>query len=313
MQKTTTLKDFKVLVLKTVLSILVLGISFQVSFAQEVQRTKGQPVVTPFMKKQQNAVITPVYATDVPAINQRAIANNPVSHNISNATNSFSRNPVASINLPGIPPTSNIVQDVCVFNGGLVAGDLTMTAGRPFRDGVAMACGVPKACAGASGTGPYYYDVYTMQNLTCQAQCVTVNYVANAGGGDVFVSTYLGSFNPLSLCTNRIADGGSSSLSGGASVTFSFNVAVNATVVFIVNGAQINTACPSYTMTVTGLNCTPPPPCTGAPTTSVLSQMQIPGPTVNLINEGFTTVVPAGWFAQNNSVPIGSFPNWFRL
>ncbi len=49
-------------------------------------------------------------------------------------------------------------------------------------------------------------------------------------------------------------------------------------------------------------------------TAAVLSQAQIAGPPVNLINETlFTTVPPAGgWFVQNNSVPIGSFPNWFK-
>ncbi len=46
-------------------------------------------------------------------------------------------------------------------------------------------------------------------------------------------------------------------------------------------------------------------------TASVLSQVQIPGPPILLINEGFTTVVPAGWVAQNNSQPVG-LTGWFQ-
>jgi hypothetical protein len=206
--------------------------------------------------------------------------------------------------------TSNLIGDVCTFNGGLVAGDLTLTNGRFFRDGVPSACGAGKVCPGNFGTGPYFYDTYTLQNLTCATQCVTVDYIANAGGGDVFVTAYNGSFDPNNLCTNYMADGGLSSLSGGTGVTFAFTVPANTTVVFVAMAAQISTPCPSYTMTVTGLNCTPPPPCT-APTSSVLSQFQIPGVPVQLFNEGFTTVVPAGWVAQNNSQPVG-LTGWFQ-
>ena len=343
MQKKTTLKDFKVFLLKAVLSILVLGISFQVSFAQNVmerkaaikakQGTQVKPVVNPvnlpvstvtkisngnygsqsinvpmnvIVNKSNpapNIVVQPAgSATDVPSLNQTKTQTNP-------GTSGFvTSNPGLRTGTP--TPTPNGTQDVCVFNGSLVAGDLTMSP-RPFRDGVPGACPT-KACAGTSGTGPYFYDTYTMQNLTCIAQCVTVNYIANAGGGDCFVSTYNGSFNPTNLCLNRMSDGGSSSLSGGAAVSFTFTVAINQTVVFVVNGAQVSTACPSYTMTVTGLNCSPPPPCT-PPTSSILSQVGGPPVPTNLFNETFNTVapLPAGWASQNLSAPVGA-TGWFQ-
>ena len=345
MQKTITLKDFKVFVLKTVLSILVLGISFQVSFAQNVmerkaamkakQGTQVNPVVNQVSLPVSNLPVTtkitngttgsqsinvpanmiinkssaPVNrivqptgtATDVPSLNQKIEATHSLYPNIT-------ANPDTRAGIP--TPTPNGTQDVCVFNGSLAAGDLTMSP-RPFRDGVPGACPT-KACAGTSGTGPYFYDTYTMQNLTCVAQCVTVNYIANAGGGDIFVSTYNGSFNPASQCTNRMSDGGSSSLSGGAAVSFTFTVAINQTVVFVVNGAQVSTACPSYTMTVTGLNCSPPPPCT-PPTSSILSQVGGPPVPTNLFNETFNTVapLPAGWASQNLSAPVGA-TGWFQ-
>ena len=305
MQKTTTLKDFKVKLLRTILSIFVLGISFQVSIGQELQRTKGKAVPLPFTVKQQNAVAAKVSATDVPEINQRMTG-------FSGATHSISSNPILTLGQNRVEPTSNIVDDVCTFNGSLVSGDLTLTNGRFFRDGVPSACGATKVCPGPFGTGPYYYDTYSLVNGTCQTQCVTVNYIANAGGGDVFVVAYNGSFNPTNLCTNYMADGGSSSLSGGAAVTFNVTVAANTTVIFVAMAAQISTACPSYTMTVTGLNCTPPPPgCSNPITASVLSQVQVPAAPVNLINEGFNTVIPAGWAAQNNSQPVG-LTNWFQ-
>jgi len=333
MQKTTTQKDLKVYLLKTFLAILILSISFQVSFAQEKvlskpsSARKGFPTERPAESKPSvvvtpqravvNTPITPIRVaaaaakkslaataepSDVPSINKQIAAkikSNPA------MAQSLKANSPLSFN----PTTPNLVNDVCTFNGSLVAGDLTLTNGRFFRDGVPSTCSGVKACPGGFGTGPYYYDTYTMQNLTCVSQCVTVDYIANPGGGDVFVTAYNGSFNPNSLCTNYIADGGLSSLAGGTPVSFSLTVPANATIVFVAMGAQISTECPSYTMTVTGINCTPPPVCS-APTSSILSQAQIPGPPVTLINEQFDgTIVPAGWAFQNLSAPLG-LTNW---
>ncbi|MBK8610200.1 MAG: T9SS type A sorting domain-containing protein [Chitinophagaceae bacterium] len=330
MHKKTTLQKFTVFLLKTILPVLVLSVAFQLATAQRLreqsqdarQKSQSATVVKPVdmtgltreMVKanpellarvkgdapKSNATTGSIVAgtpTDVPEFNQRI-------------AEKMALMKVPQSNFNANTNSSNVIGDVCTFNGGLVTGDLTLTNGRFFRDGIPSTCAAAKACGGPFGTGPYFYDTYTLQNLTCAAQCVTVNYIANAGGGDVFVVAYNGTFNPANLCTNYMADGGSSSLSGGAAVTFSFNVPANTTVTFVAMAAQPNTPCPSYTMTVTGLNCTPPPVCT-PPTSSVLSQFQIPGPIVTLINEGFGTVVPAGWFAQNNSQPVGA-TGWFQ-
>ncbi|MGF2411734.1 choice-of-anchor J domain-containing protein [Ferruginibacter sp.] len=259
------------------------------SAATAVQQSVGS-------KKFGAASFATTEATDVPAINKQAAEKLLKNPGLKEATASIA---------PTTNPTGNIVNDVCTFNGSLVTGDLTLTNGRFFRDGVGSTCAGAKVCPGAFGTGPYFYDTYTMQNNTCASQCVTVNYIANVGGGDVFVAAYNGSFSPANLCTNYMADGGSSSLSGGAAVTFTFNIPANATVVFVAMAAQISTACPSYTMTVTGINCAPPPTCT-PPTSSILGQATIPGPTVNLFNEQFDgTIPPAGWPVQNLSSPVG--------
>ncbi len=316
MQKTTTLKDFKVFLLKTFLSILVLSISFKASFGQEgalskpASAKKGFPTERPAVPANQKAVVQerpaskrlpataasmgPVEASDVPEINKQIaekFANNPGLTQRIQATSST--------------PVPNGLTDVCTFSGSLASTDLTLTNGRFFRDGVASVCGSSKVCPGPFGTGPYYYDTYTFTNQTCASQCVTVRYSANGTTGDVFSVAYLGSFNPANLCTNYIADGGLSSLVGSGAVTYNFTLAANATVVIVVNGAQVATACDSYSLVVSGINCTPPPSCT-PPTSSVLSQAQIAGPPVNLINEQFDGAIPpAGWNVQNLSNPVG--------
>ncbi len=315
MHKTTTQKDFKVFLLKTFLPILFLSISVQVSFAQQKAlvkpstATKGQPTERPALKP--TATITPLRPaakkaiasataepTDVPAINQQFA--------LKMSKNAGISQPFTGTNLP----TSNIINDVCTFTGSLQAGDATIAGGRLFRDGGLMTCAATKACPGTSGAGPFFYDTYTMTNQTCAAQCVTVSYVADGTSGLPFVTAYSGTtFNPASVCTNYLADGGSSALVGGAAVSFSFNLPANASVTLVVNEAVTAAVTDHYTMTVTGINCAPPPACT-PPTSSVLSQVQIQGPPVTLINEQFDgTIPPAGWPIQNLSNPVG-LTNW---
>ena len=322
MQKTTTLKDFKVFLLKTFLATLFLSISFLVSHAQVGTLTKpasakrGLPTEKPavLVSKQTVAATAPnaaqkkVFmaansnfgATDVPEINKK------------NSELMAAKKPYIAVNAPSTNGI-NGVSAVCTFNGSLGAGDGTLTAGRFFRDGVPSTCAAPKGvCPGPFGTGPYFYDTYTMTNQTCASQCVTVTYQANGASGNAFVTAYSGSFNPANLCTNYIADGGSSSLAGGAAVTFSFTLAANATVVLVLMEATVGEACPSYVMTVDGINCVPPPPCV-PPTSSVLSQVGGLPVATNVINETFDVVspLPTGWAANNLSSPIG-LTNWFQ-
>lgn len=315
MHKKTTLRDLKVLLLKTILPVLVLTTSFYVTSAQNVvsppkkdgKRTQSSvvtapPKLTKEMVKANRSLLPTNEATptDVPALNRQ------YSEKIAAIKQ------IQGENILNTPPTTNIINDVCTFTGALVAGDPTMNNGRPFRSGVASTCAAPTACGTPFAGSGFFYDTYSLQNLTCAPQCVTVVYGVAAGQtGDVFVSAYNGSFSPTALCTNRIADGGSSSVTAGTTVTFSFNLPVNATVILVANIA-FAAPCTGYTMTVTGLTCTPPPPCTPIGP-SVLSLM--PGPPVpsTVFTQTFNTVVPlpAGWASQNLSLPVGP-TGWFQ-
>ncbi|MGB4845261.1 MAG: hypothetical protein WBP16_12415, partial [Ferruginibacter sp.] len=284
MQKKTTQKNFMVFLLKTVLPVLFLSVCFKVACAQNLSTTGKKKISV----SEKSAVTTQPVLTKEEMIKAKMEGSSGQSNRTgwrksspkaaTSATtapkpalrNELNREEMKSLmsgpsytDIPAMNKTfaSRSIQNqiinnpelVCTFNGSLVTGDATLTNGRFFRDGIPSTCAAPKACGGPFGTGPYFYDTYTFTNPTSTIQCVTVGYTANAGGGDVFGVTYLGSFDPTNLCTNYLADGGSSSLSGGAGVSYSFNVPANATIVVVLMGAQIGVQCPSYTMTIDNL------------------------------------------------------------
>lgn len=125
MQKTTT-KDFKVFLLNVFLPILALSLSFQVSFAQSPalkskggtprqQFTAAAPAVQSNLTKAQAKSERALQAAtpsvcDVPELNRQYAAKKAAY---------LAANPNAVVRTN--TPTTNIVNDVCTFNGSLDA------------------------------------------------------------------------------------------------------------------------------------------------------------------------------------------------
>ncbi len=143
-----------------------------------------------------------------------------------------------------------------VINGSIDTGDPTQID-RLFRSGVAGSCGTTLSCATLGDGLPRHYDAYTFTNTTGSTQCVTVDVNTPCTGTNfIFTGAYLGSFDPNNVCTNWIADEGSSP---NPDQPFGFDLADGQTVVLVVSEVTPDAGCPGYTMTVTGL-------CAGGPT-----------------------------------------------
>ncbi len=329
MQKTTTLKDFKVLVLKTILPILVLGISFQVSFAQDLQSAKGKlamkraelanpkqtdarPGSTTVVQQVATVPTTPVGKVAMQKTEAARAAAVTSQSNKARTTNlgsltaeqTQSDNPAAHqayLNSfkGSSPPSPNSTTVACLFNGTIAAGDLSMTT-RLFRPGGAGGtCAASQPFPGTI-TQTVLYDKYTFTNTTGAAACVTANLTTTDPAANIQEGAWLGSFDPANLATNYIADPYVSLLAAGPpGITCSFNLANNATVVFVV--WSLNPTNSGYTLSVDGLpNLCPQPTCV-PPTGSVLNALS------QSLNERFdATVPPAGWSIKNNSSPIGT-------
>ena len=339
--------------LKSFLTILVLSISFQVSFAQkksaatpssldaralklkaEEANNASKPanvlntgtvvlpgipvkgsVLGPVKSASQAKLLQPVSIPstqvnkDLLVGKEALVANDNAATDVPSLNNNAA-NTVKAANHSIINPIPNNPADVCTFTGSLVAGDPTLTNGRMGRNAIASTCAAPKTCPGPLGTGPFFYDTYTLKNTTGASQCVTISYVSDGTSGDVLGVAYLGCFVKTNVCTNYLADGGSSSNAGGTPLTFSCTVPSNGILTVILT--QINAPCQHYTLIVSGLPCTP----LVAPTQSILSQVGGVPVATNLIDESFNAAAfPAGWAQQNLSNPTGTpgiFSDWFQ-
>jgi Kelch motif/Galactose oxidase, central domain len=192
---------------------------------------------------------------------------------------------------PTPTPTATPTPGGCTVTGVIDATDPTMT-GRMFRDGIASTCAAPKVCPGPFDSDPHHYDSYTFTNTTGATQCVTVDVDAMTctGTNFIFVQAYLGSFDPTNLCTNYLADIGSSP---DPLLSFSFDLADGQTVVLVVNEVNPDAGCVGYSMTVGGIcgggTPTPTPTVTVTPTPTVTVT---PTPTVTVTPTPTVTVTP---------------------
>jgi hypothetical protein len=138
----------------------------------------------------------------------------------------------------------------------------------------------PKTCPGPFGDGlQHHYDSYTVTNTTGSTQCVSVDASTSCvGTNPIFVVAYLGSLDPTNLCTNYLADQGSSPDPSAPPGPFSFELADGQTVVIVVAEVTADTGCPDYAVTVEGLcggEGTPTPTPTS---TATITPRQTPTP-----------------------------------
>ena len=142
--------------------------------------------------------------------------------------------------------TTNVNVADFVFNGSLTGTDLQQT-GRLNRFAAISTCAAPKTCPGTFTTsGSRAYDAYTITNSQNVPVCATVGLNSGCGTA-IFAVAYAGSFNPTSLCTNYLADPGSSPSS---SIFFEVPIPANGTVVLVVHEVNPGQGCANYSLTV---------------------------------------------------------------
>jgi hypothetical protein len=141
--------------------------------------------------------------------------------------------------------------------------------------GAASTCAAAPGCPGALA-GAFHYDTYTLTNPSSSPVCVTVTL---SDATCIYSETYLGSFDPSNPCTNYLADSNLVS-------TYSYTVPGNATIVVVVEEFTVGIGCPSYTVTISGLNCGVTPTVTPEPPTNT------PEPPTNTPEPPTNTPVP---------------------
>jgi hypothetical protein len=140
-------------------------------------------------------------------------------------------------------------------NGSIDPADPKSTAGRIGRNGVASACGTPKACPGALGSGGRSFDQYSFTNPGSQTACASIT-LSSAGGVNLIGSTYSGSYDPTdtTFCVNYLGDPGGSN---NGDVTWRVDVPPGGTIVVVVMEVNAGTASTPYSVTVSGLRAAP--------------------------------------------------------
>ncbi len=138
-------------------------------------------------------------------------------------------------------------------SGSLTAQDTPQNV-RLGRDSSPSVCGMQKACPDPLGTGVRYFDGYTFTNASTVDTCVTVNVSADAscnGVNQVFSAAYLDSYDPQNLCTNYLADEGSSPDLGFSD--YSFVVPAGRDFVVMISTVSEGGQCVGYNLNVSGL------------------------------------------------------------
>ncbi len=132
------------------------------------------------------------------------------------------------------------------------AGVSGTQTGRLTRDGVESTCGSPKVCPGDfTAVGVRRFDRYPIFNPYTTSRCVTVRMVSS--DTQVFGIAYLGDYNPVSRCTNYLADIGSSSSEIGREMTFNIPGRGTANVIFHEVDVPVGAPDIRYAFSISGL------------------------------------------------------------
>ena len=144
------------------------------------------------------------------------------------------------------------------FNGAIGSGSKTypgasgFQTGRVAQNGIRSLCGSQKAYPGTISSTSRTADIYSFTN-SGPATCVTFTINTACSGNQLILPVaYLGSFNSGNIATNYLGDPGGSPL---PFETFSVDVPANATVKLVVSEVNLQGACGSYDVVVTGLSC----------------------------------------------------------
>ncbi|HLO55376.1 MAG TPA: PKD domain-containing protein, partial [Saprospiraceae bacterium] len=133
-----------------------------------------------------------------------------------------------------------------IFTGSLAAGDAQQT-GRLNRFAAISTCAAPKACPLTfTTTGGRFYDSYTITNPRSVPVCAVIGLNSGCGTA-IFSVAYSNSFDPNSLCTNYLADPGSSP---ATSIFYEATIPANGTIVIVVHEVNPGQGCANYTLTV---------------------------------------------------------------
>jgi hypothetical protein len=180
--------------------------------------------------------------------------------------------PVASPTAP-LPTSTPVLPTPTQCAGAINATD-DITNTDPMQNGriglsdPKSSCDLTKAVGGMSDTLTRHYDTYNFTNSTANAECVTVSLTQACNNNAIQSVTYLDTFNPTSIQTNYLADGGAS----GQQFSYSFNLPAGHTAVVVVLEVSPNLGCESYTIAINACG-------TGGPTpTSTTAPSDTPVP-----------------------------------
>jgi hypothetical protein len=179
--------------------------------------------------------------------------------------------PVASPTAPAPTNTPVLPTPTQCPNSINATGSITNTdsiqTGRLSLFDPKSSCDTAKSVSPISENLTRHYDSYTYTNTSGSTQCVTVSITQACSNNAVQSVTYHGSFNPNSIQTNYLADGGS----GGQHYSYSFSLPAGQTAVVVVVEVSPNLGCETYDISINpcsvgSTTVTPTSPPTSTPT-----------------------------------------------